>query len=194
MGDDRATMRARPLAITGVGVGVAAAAVLLGVSSCGGGRTAAPAGPAHVVAESKVAAGKYLVEVAGCNDCHTPGVLEGKQVPESDWLTGVPVGWRGPWGTTYASNLRLSVQMYTEETFVKAMKERSEHPPMPWASLHAMTDEDLGAVYAYIKSLGTKGDVMPRFVPPGAEPDTAYRSMVPVMPQAPGAGGAGKGQ
>ena len=47
------------------------------------------------------ARGKYLVQIAGCNDCHTPGFMQkGFDVPESDWLVGVPVGWRGPWGTT----------------------------------------------------------------------------------------------
>jgi len=173
----------RALAV-GIGVGLLGAGVLMAMTSCGS--SAEPAGPAHVVGKSKEEIGKYLVQVASCNDCHTPGILEGKPVPESDWLTGVEVGWRGPWGTTYATNLRLSAQIYTEESFVKAMKVRSEHAPMPWASLHAMADDDLGAVYAYTKSLGPKGKPMPRFLPPGAEPETPYISMVPVMPKSGG--------
>src|SRR5438309_826042 len=55
--------------------------------------------------------GRYLVQIAGCNDCHTPGYMqtEGK-VPEAQWLTGDHFGWRGPWGTTYAVNLRQYMQ------------------------------------------------------------------------------------
>src|SRR5499433_1251114 len=55
--------------------------------------------------------GKYLVQIAGCNDCHTPGyTATAGKVDEKLWLTGDQLGWRGPWGTTYASNLRLLVK------------------------------------------------------------------------------------
>lgn len=61
------------------------------------------------------AARKYLVQIGGCNDCHTPGYPQtGGNVPLPQWLTGVPVGYRGPWGTTYASNLRLYVDPMSE--------------------------------------------------------------------------------
>ena len=47
--------------------------------------------------------------VASCNDCHTPGYMQkGGAVPVGEWLTGTPVGYQGPWGTTYAANLRLT--------------------------------------------------------------------------------------
>jgi len=55
--------------------------------------------------------GRYLVKIAGCNDCHTAGYAEtAGKVPEKQWLTGDQLGWRGPWGTTYAANLRLYMQ------------------------------------------------------------------------------------
>src|SRR5262245_23109438 len=58
--------------------------------------------------------GRYLVKIAGCNDCHTPGyLLSAGQVPEALWLTGDSFGWRGPWGTTYATNLRLKMQQFS---------------------------------------------------------------------------------
>ena len=54
--------------------------------------------------------GSYLVTVGGCNDCHTAGYAESAgEVPESDWLQGDSLGWQGPWGTTYATNLRLQL-------------------------------------------------------------------------------------
>ncbi len=76
--------------------------------------------------------GRYLVTIGGCNDCHTAGYLEqGGTTPESQWLTGSPVGYQGPWGTTYAANLRLVAGRMTEAEWVAhARKERL--PPMPW--------------------------------------------------------------
>ena len=55
--------------------------------------------------------GQYLIKVSGCNDCHTAGyiMLDGN-VPVNQWLKGDVFGWRGGWGTTYPSNLRLFVK------------------------------------------------------------------------------------
>jgi mono/diheme cytochrome c family protein len=59
--------------------------------------------------------GRYLVGIGGCNDCHTPGYAESAgNVPDAERLTGSPVGFQGPWGTTYPANLRLVVQTLTE--------------------------------------------------------------------------------
>jgi mono/diheme cytochrome c family protein len=119
--------------------------------------------------------GKYLVLVGGCNDCHTPGYsVPGARVPESQWLVGVPLGWRGPWGTTYAGNLRLFVNGISEDEWVKQMHVRAIMPPMPWASLQAMTEGDLRSVYRYVKGLGVSGEAMPKYLPPGVEPGTVY--------------------
>jgi hypothetical protein len=137
----------------------------------------------HVMAPSPVAAGRYLVQIAGCNDCHTPGWQQtpGK-IPESDWLTGVPVGWRGPWGTTYASNLRVLVQTVSEDGWVQMAHTRNARPPMPWSSLNDMSDHDLRSIYQYIKSLGSKGEPMPPVLAPGQTPKTPYLNMLPKMP------------
>ena len=125
-----------------------------------------------------------MIRVGGCNDCHTPGFMEkGFDIPESQWLTGVPVGWKGPWGTTYASNLRLFAKDFDEDTFVKVARARNTRPPMPWPNLHAMTDADLRSVFRYIKSLPLAGERMPDYVPPGEEPTTPYVVLVPQPPQ-----------
>jgi mono/diheme cytochrome c family protein len=115
--------------------------------------------------------GKYLVKIAGCNDCHTPGyVMSGGKVPESQWLVGDKLGWRGPWGTTYPINLRLYMRDMTEEKWVKTAKTMQTRPPMPWFNLNDMTEQDLKAIYQYTKSLGPAGEMAPTFVPPGKEP------------------------
>ena len=117
---------------------ILAAAVIPGSRS---GAVATTAKDPAIVAASPEQAGRYLVRVGGCNDCHTPAfTMLGEKVPESQWLTGTAMGFRGPWGTTYPSNLRRFVQPFTAEQFVEVVRKRNDRPPMPWASLHAMSD------------------------------------------------------
>jgi mono/diheme cytochrome c family protein len=109
--------------------------------------------------------------------------MKGGAVPESEWLLGDPIGWRGPWGTTYASNLRLYAQAFTPETWVRVLRTRKDRlPPMPWPSIDAMSDQDLKAVLAYLQSAGPKGDKMPARVAPGEEPKSPYIDMAPKLP------------
>ena len=125
--------------------------------------------------KAAVERGRYLVKVAGCNDCHTAGyAFSGGKVPESQWLLGDKLGWRGPWGTTYAVNLRLYMRDMSEATWVKRAKTMESRPPMPWFALHDMTEQDLKAIYRYVKTLGHVGDPAPAFVPPGKEPQGPY--------------------
>lgn len=88
-------------------------------------------GPSKTMAQ--VARGRYLVMMSGCNDCHTHGYLlsEGK-VPEPDWLTGETIGWYGPWGTTYAINLRLFMRDLSEDAWIKFARAVKARPAMPW--------------------------------------------------------------
>ena len=128
-------------------------------------------GVPQVAAGTPVAAGRYLVLVGGCNDCHTPGYAEtGGNVEESTWLTGSAVGYRGPWGTTYPSNLRRTVDGLSEAAWIEMVRTRNGLPPMPWPSLHAMSDADLAALYSFIRALGPTGDVAPTAQPPGVTP------------------------
>ncbi|MFO7588648.1 MAG: cytochrome C [Gemmatimonadota bacterium] len=179
----------------GGGVGLAAVAGLaLACQPVDAGGTAATGEPAavaapHVVAATPEEAGEYLVLVSGCNDCHTPGWMQnGGQVEESGWLTGVPVGWRGPWGTTYAANLRLTAQNLTEDAWVERLRAGAGRPPMPWMNAKHFDEGDMRALYRFIRSLGPAGEPMPDAVPPDVEPSTPYMLMVP---QGGGASGAG---
>ena len=123
---------------------------------------------------AEAARGKYLVQITGCNDCHTAGyTASGGKVEENLWLTGDRLGWRGPWGTTYASNLRLLVKDMSAEQFVKYA--RSEfRPPMPWFNLRAMTDRDVKAIHAYLKALGPAGEPAPQYVPADKTPSGPF--------------------
>lgn len=143
------------------------------------------AAPGHVAAADQahdpaaIARGKYLVTVSGCNDCHTPGGMEkGPAVPEREWLTGLAIGYQGPWGTTYPTNLRLVINGMTEAQWLEHAR-RPRLPPMPWFNLKEMTDADLKAVYAFVRSLGPAGQPMPAYVAPGGKVTTPYFVFVP---------------
>lgn len=155
---------------------VAAVALILGLA---GQASAADAAKQSAGVER----GRYLVTIGGCNDCHTAGYLEqGGTTPESQWLTGSPVGYQGPWGTTYAANLRLVAGRMTEAEWVAhARKERL--PPMPWFNVKVMSDTDLKAVYAFIRSLGQPGRPAPAYVAPGGKVTTPYFVFVPQFDQ-----------
>lgn len=115
--------------------------------------------------------GRYLVKIAGCNDCHTAGyALSGGKVPEKQWLTGDQLGWRGPWGTTYPSNLRLYMDKVSEAEWLKIAKTAQFRPPMPWFALHDMRTQDLRDIYRFVRYLGPDGEQAPSYVPPGQEP------------------------
>jgi mono/diheme cytochrome c family protein len=125
--------------------------------------------------DAQIKRGRYLVEIAGCNDCHTPGYApSGGKVPEAQWLLGDALGWNGPWGTTYATNLRLYMQDLTEEQWVKKARALNARPPMPWFNVRAMTSGDLRAIYRYIRSLKPLGTPAPAFLPPEKSPPQPY--------------------
>jgi mono/diheme cytochrome c family protein len=127
-----------------------------------------------------VAHGEYIIRITGCNDCHTPTyAAKGGNIPTSQWLTGSAIGFKGPWGVSYPANLRLLMQNLTEDQWVNFAKNLQARPPMPWFTLHMITDLDLRATYQFVKSLGPAGTQSPNFVPPGGEIKTQYIDFVP---------------
>ncbi len=124
---------------------------------------------------SHVGRGRYLVKIAGCNDCHTAGYAEtGGAVPEAEWLTGDRLGWRGPWGTTYPINLRLYMNGLSEPQWLTLARTLRSRPPMPWFALRDMSDDDLRAIYQFVRSLPPRGDPAPAYVPPDRVPPMPY--------------------
>ncbi len=118
-----------------------------------------------------IARGRYLVRIAGCNDCHTAGyAASGGAVPEAEWLKGDAVGWNGAWGTTYPANLRLRLQEISEDQWVHFARNAKLRPPMPWFALRDMSEQDLRDLHRYVRSLGPAGSPAPAYVPPDAKP------------------------
>jgi mono/diheme cytochrome c family protein len=144
-----------------------------------GARSSATSEDAPLATRASEARGRYLVKIGGCNDCHTPGYAQrAGDVPESQWLIGDRIGWRGPWGTTYPANLRRFVQGVSPEQWLEIAR-RPMRPPMPWFALRDMTDEDLTAIYYYLRALGPAGANAPAYVPPGAAAHTPIIDFVP---------------
>ena len=102
-----------------------------------------------------VARGEYLVRISGCNDCHTPdyGPRQG-EVPTSEWLVGSPLGFKGPWGTTYATNLRLRLAEMDETQWLDFSAKLKTRPIMPDFAVRAMSADDRRALYRFVRSLG----------------------------------------
>ncbi|MBS1580658.1 MAG: diheme cytochrome c-553 [Bacteroidetes bacterium] len=107
------------------------------------------AAPAMSSREQLVERGRYLVDIMGCNDCHSPKIM-GPHGPMNDpdrVLSGHPAGapvppadkealqaWLlfgmdgtttvGPWGTTFSANLTsdaTGIGNWTEEQFKRAL-------------------------------------------------------------------------
>jgi len=85
---------------------------------------------------------------------------------------------RGPWGTSFAGNLTpddTGIGNWTEENFITAMKKgwykgvengRPLMPLMPWQGYSKMTDEDIKAIFAYLKTLPPVKNIVPAYAPP----------------------------
>jgi mono/diheme cytochrome c family protein len=148
---------------------LAAALALLPLAVPAGGASAADADT------DLVARGRYLAVIGGCNDCHTVGYAEqAGNIPESDWLKGSPLGWHGPWGTTYPMNLRLLANAMSEAQWLGQLRTYQARPPMPWYDVRQMSDADLRAIYAFIRHLGPAGSEAPVALPPTASPPPPF--------------------
>ncbi|HEX6432399.1 MAG TPA: c-type cytochrome [Niastella sp.] len=79
----------------------------------------------------------------------------------------------GPWGISYSANLTpdsTGTGGWTEQQFIKAIREgkykgldntRPLLPPMPWQEYRHATDDDLKAVFAYLRSIKPIRNVVP---------------------------------
>jgi mono/diheme cytochrome c family protein len=137
---------------------------------------AAFVGCAAAAEPAQVERGRYMVLTGHCNNCHTAGYAQKEgDVAEAVWLLGSgPQGWRGPWGTTYASNLRVNANAMSEAAWVNYLKTLKARPPMPWWSVRETSEADLRAMYQYIRQLGPAGAPAQPYLSPDKEPKPPY--------------------
>lgn len=153
--------------------GIAAAGLSLAGGETGNGRKAEPAAAKPIVER-----GRYLAITMGCNDCHTPGTLYGSPDFKRE-LSGSEVGWRGPWGTSFARNLtpdpETGLGHWTADEIANALRSGVRKdgtvllPPMPWPNTAQMSEPDLRALVAYLRSLPPVKHAVPKAQPPGGE-------------------------
>jgi Cytochrome C oxidase, cbb3-type, subunit III len=170
------------------GIAVVAAVVATTIVTVSTARTAHAAAPASSNGskgkKGLVDRGRYVINIAGCNDCHTPMYgQKGGDVAEQDRLMGTDVGFLGPWGTSYGKNLRRTVERMTERQWVDYVRKGQFLPPMPGWVFRDMSVEDIRAVYAYLSWLGPDGEEAPAPLPPGEIPSTPFIEFVPKFPK-----------
>jgi hypothetical protein len=87
----------------------------------------------------------------------------------------------GPWGTSYSANLtsdETGIGNWTEEQFKRALTQglykgiegsRPLLPPMPWQNFKNITDEDVHAIFTYLRSTKPVKNVVPAPLPPAQQ-------------------------
>lgn len=102
--------------------------------------------------------GEYLVRQGGCRDCHTPQ-RDGQFLHDLELAGGFLL--KGPWGAVASANITPApsgIPYYDESLFREvirtgAVKARQLKQIMPWWYYRGLTDEDLNAMFAYLKSV-----------------------------------------
>ncbi|MFO1328606.1 MAG: c-type cytochrome [Rubrivivax sp.] len=151
---------------------------------------AAPEAGARQAGPDPVARGRYLVNTAGCHDCHTPFKMGDKgpepdfarmlsghpeqlqmppapALPEGPWMvvsSATNTAHAGPWGVSFTANLtpdaETGIGRWSERDFVQTIRTgrhlgrgRAVLPPMPIPVYRQLTDQDLKAIYAYLRTV-----------------------------------------
>jgi mono/diheme cytochrome c family protein len=133
-------------------------------------KTLQPFPPVAHVAEpdksNRVAYGKYLVNAGHCDGCHTPVDEHFNPIPGMDFAGGVPL--TGNWGpdpkkvfTVTSMNLTpdpSGISYFDENMFVNVIrtgtvKARPLANIMPWEFFRNLSDDDLKAIFAYLRTL-----------------------------------------
>jgi mono/diheme cytochrome c family protein len=102
--------------------------------------------------------GEYLVTIAACTDCHTPQA-KGQPIRGLEFAGGFIL--EGPWGRVASANITpdpSGISYYDEALFLEMIrtgyvKARKINQIMPWWHFRNLTDEDLRAMFAYLRTL-----------------------------------------
>lgn len=116
----------------------------------------------------RVGHGRYLAVIAGCEGCHTPETRPGAPIPGRAFAGGQVFNL--PWGRNVSPNLTPHKDAYlgraTKEEFIGRFRSfagltgdaapvaaKGRNTVMPWLALSGMADEDLGAIYDFLRTL-----------------------------------------
>jgi mono/diheme cytochrome c family protein len=115
--------------------------------------------------------GAHLVDIAGCADCHSP---QDRGQPIAGMEFGGGQIFEGPWGKVATANLTpeaSGIPYYDEALFIQTIrtgtvKARVLNQIMPWFVYRDMTDDDLKAIFAYLKTLAPVKHIVDNTEPP----------------------------
>jgi mono/diheme cytochrome c family protein len=130
-------------------------------------------------ADAQTDRGKYLVTIAGCNDCHTPGYFFGKP-DTSRYLGGSDVGFEIPGlgafaGRNITPDKDTGIGNWTREQIVTAIQTgkrpdgRQLAPIMPSPAFANLTKDDVEAIAAYLQTLPPVHNAVPGPFGPGQQ-------------------------
>lgn len=118
-------------------------------------------------ADDKIAYGKYMTDAALCSECHTPIDDRGQPLPGMDFAGGMEIletGYRVR-SANITPDANTGIGSWTEQQFIDKFKaaqsadaplgdkERASNTPMPIKAYAGMTNDDLSAIYAYLRTL-----------------------------------------
>jgi mono/diheme cytochrome c family protein len=145
-------------------------------------------GAAHAQ-QSQIERGKYLVTIAGCSDCHTPGTFLGK--PDmTRFLGGSDVGFSVPGlgvfpGRNLTPDKDTGLGGWTSAQIVKAIRAgvrpdgRKLAPVMPSEAFASLSDADAQAIAAYLQSIPAVKNAVPGPFGPSDKPTTFVFAVLP---------------
>lgn len=116
----------------------------------------------------RLAYGKYLTTIGGCSECHTPKDDKGNPLPGKELAGGFEM--HAPGMRVITANITPHPSTWmgkaTREEFIGRFKafanvnasnapqaQKGRNTLMPWLAYSGMTDEDLGAIYDYLKTV-----------------------------------------
>ena len=108
---------------------------------------------------SPVARGKYLVTLGNCATCHTP--INQQSQPMMDMVFGGGFKLKGPWGEVSGANITpdpSGISYYDEGLFNRTLRTghvgaRKLNYIMPTGYFRNMSDDDLKAIFSYLRTL-----------------------------------------
>lgn len=108
---------------------------------------------------NQVAYGRYLVEICACEACHTP--QDDRGLPMDGLAFAGGFVFETPIGRLASPNITphpSGIPDYDNEMFVRVIRTgrvgaRNLNPEMPWGYFRHMTNEDLDAIFGYLKTV-----------------------------------------
>ena len=139
----------------------------IGCSDCHTPKTLGPDGPEPDMA-------RLLAGHPEGTELPVPPAAVGPWIASATWDM---TAWSGPWGISFAPNLtpdqNTGLGIWTEDMFLNAIRKgrhmgvsRPILPPMPWQVFRNLTDEDLKAIFAYLRSVPPIHNRVPEPVEP----------------------------